>query len=143
MTRETDLIGVVIRSRYFDRGGKIEDDGILLLLILPREPGVLYGVADLDGEIGFGLREGLGGVFELPFGFVASGDSFVDESSDDFDVLDGEVDRFRFRVAEDLVAEDGSGGVVHVEDDGFRSFDGLECTSNELLSRRSEYLRTP
>lgn len=130
----------MIRSRNFDRRGEIEDDGILLLLVLSSEPGVLHGVADFDGEVGFGLGEGLGRVFELPFGFVTSSDCFVDESSDDFDVLDGEVDRFGFRVAKDLITEDGSGGVVHVEDDGFRSLDRLEGTSNELLSGRSEYL---
>ena len=140
--QRTDLIGVVIRGSNFDRRGEIEDDGVLLLFVLSSEPGILYGVADLDGKVGLGLGEGFGGVLELPFSFVPSSDSFVDESSDNFDVLDGEMDSFRFRVAEYLISEDGGGCVVHVEDDGFRAFDGLECTSNELLSGGSEDLCT-
>ena len=143
-TREregTHLVGVVVGRRDLDGGGQVEDDGPLLGLVAAGEPGLLDGVAQLDGKVGLGLREGLGRVLELPVGAVAARDGGVDLLAHNLDVLDGEVDRLLLRVAEDLVAEDGRGGVVHVEDDVLGVADALERALDELAARRREDLR--
>ena len=76
---EAHLVGVVVRSRNLDRGGEVEDDGGLIALVLAREPGLLHGVAQLDGKLGLGLGERLRRVLELPVGAVAARNRLVDE----------------------------------------------------------------
>lgn len=135
------MVSVVVGGRDFDRRGQVEDDRSLLRLVLAVEPGLLDGVAQLDGKVGFGLREGLGRVLELPLGAVAARDRLVDELAHELDVLDGERDRLLLRVAEDLVAEDGRGGVVHVEDDVARVPQRFDRATDEGLARGRENLR--
>jgi hypothetical protein len=125
------LIGVVVGSGYFDSSGQVEDDRSLLRLVLAVEPSFLDGVAEFDSKVGFGLREGFRRVLELPLSAVSASDSLVDELTNEFDVLDSESDGLFLRVAEYLITEDGSGGVVHVEDDVASVFQRLDRSADE------------
>lgn len=140
--REPYLISVVVGGGNLDRSGAIEDDGSLLLLVLSLEPSVLNSVANLHRELGFSLRESFGRVLELPLGLVPAGHGLVDEFSDELDMPDGEVDRLLLRVLEDLVSEERSRGVVHVENDIVGVTNSLESSSDELLSSGTQDLES-
>lgn len=55
-------------------------------------------------------------------------------------MFDGEGDRLFLRVAENLVSEDWSGSVVHVEDDVSGISNSFDRSSNEGFTSRRENL---
>lgn len=59
-----DLVGVDIRGGHFDGCGEVKYDGVGFGGL----PGGLDGLADADGKIETGIREGLGREFIGPFG---------------------------------------------------------------------------
>lgn len=137
----THLVGVVVGSGNLDGGGEVEDDGALALLVLAGEPGLLDGVAELDGELGLGLGEGLGRVLELPLSAITASDGLVNELANKLDVLDGEGDGLLLGVLEDLLTEHGGRGIVHVEDDILGVAHRLDGAADELLTSGREDLR--
>lgn len=131
----TDLVGVVVGRGHLDRGGQVEDDGSLLVTILSLEPSIHHRLAELDRKLGLGLTERLGTVLELPLRLVPTRDRLVHEFADQRNVLHGELNGLLLGVVEHLIAEDGRGGVVHVENDFVGIADGLKSALDELLAR--------
>jgi hypothetical protein len=105
LPRMTDLIGVVVGSGHFDCCRQVEDDRMLLGSVQALEPNVLNLVANLDGKLWLGLSESFGRVLELPVCDVSSSFGLVHQLSNQFDVLESQVNGLSFVVVEDGFAE--------------------------------------
>src|SRR5690606_33080515 len=103
-----DLVGVQIGRGGLDGGRQVQDD----LVLDGRLPGVDYGCADFQREIGFCGAEAFLRVFVAPVSFRVLGDFGVDELG----ALEGDgVDLVAAHSKDDL-AEGWRVGVVQVDD---------------------------
>ena len=109
------------------------------LLRTGSAPSLFDFVANLDRKVGLRLCKGLWTVLVskvcLILLLVLS-----HQLSDQASVIDREGDRLFFRVAEDDLSEQRSGGVIHVDDDVFCACHRFKGPFDEVGSRGREDL---
>ena len=121
-----DLVGVHVRANHLHRGRQVDDHGVVR--------GGLHdvddGIADLDGEVQLGSREGFRRVLPAPIGIrVILGNALDELCGIRGQLLDG-----RAVLAEYHAALQFRGGVVEVHDDVLRALARLEGAPNQVLA---------
>ena len=112
-----DLVGIDIRRRHFYRRREVDDH----VPIRAHAPGLSHGGADFHGEIEFGPRKALRGVFENHLRFRDARHLPLHQ----FHPLQGEIDDLLPGFAKDHPALKRAGGIVEVEDGPLSARDGI------------------
>ena len=128
-----DHVGVEVGGRHLDRRRQVEDQRV----VRGRLDDVHDGLADLDGEVGFGAGVGLGRVLEADALRVRVG---IAEFLAELGALDSNVDDAGPVGAEHDATLGGRGRVVEVHDGALGAFDRFEGAADEVFAALGEDL---
>ena len=127
-----DHVAVDVGGVTLDGGRQVEHDRV----VGRRLDDVHHRLAHLDGELGFGEREALGGVLVADLGVAGS----VLELAAQLGAVDGDVDDARLVEAEHDLALQRVGRVVEVHDGPGCPLQALVGALDQLLAALHQYL---
>jgi len=111
---QTYQVRIMVRRSNFHSGRKVKDNTVFMSR--PRfSPLGFYSFTDLNGEVRFRLREGLRTVLVPELRSDSSG-TFLGQLTDEFRVLDGQLDGLFLRVPKHDLTESRAGGIVRMYD---------------------------